>query len=249
MLDFHDSSRDDYHASGAHAAPMVGKSGRRVWTRVTQEGETQGPDAAERQHLTACLVAVGRYQDRAAFAALFQYYAPRVKSFMRQLGTDDGMAEELAQEALMAVWRKAPLFDPAKAGAGTWIFTIARNLRIDMLRQQRHPEIDSDDAALVPDPAPGADDVMATAEQEGRVRLAMAALPPEQATVVRLSFFEDAPHAEIAVRLNLPLGTVKSRLRLAMARIRQALGDLREDGTGGGRAPAPNPAPAKDGVP
>jgi len=170
------------------------------------------------------LSAVAQAGDRRAFAQLFQYYAPRLKTYMRKLGTEDAVAEDLAQEAMLTVWRKAASFDPGRASAGTWIFTIARNLRIDMLRKERRPEIDVDDPELVPDPTPRADEVMVTEQGERRVRAAMAALPAEQTEVVTLSFYEDTPHAEIAARLKIPLGTVKSRLRLAMKRIRSDLG-------------------------
>ena len=175
--------------------------------------------------MSGLLSAVAQASDRQAFAQLFQYYAPRLKTYMRKLGTDDAVAEELAQEAMLTVWRKAAYFDPNRANAGTWIFAIARNLRIDMLRKEKRPEIDLDDPELVPDPAPRADDVMATDQSERRVRAAVAGLPVEQTEVVTLSFYEDTPHAEIAARLKIPLGTVKSRLRLAMKRIRSELGD------------------------
>ncbi|OAN52429.1 RNA polymerase subunit sigma [Paramagnetospirillum marisnigri] len=175
--------------------------------------------------MSELLVAVAQSGDRQAFALLFQYYAPRLKTYMRKLGTEDAVAEELAQEAMLAVWRKAASFDPGRANAGTWIFAVARNLRIDMLRKEKRPEIDLDDPELVPDPAPRADEVMATQQSESRVRAAMCGLSAEQTEVVTLSFYEDTPHAEIAARLKIPLGTVKSRLRLAMKRIRSELGD------------------------
>ena len=161
--------------------------------------------------------------DRAAFAELFQHFAPRVKSYALRLGAPGPAAEELAQETLLAVWRKAAQFDADRASASTWIFTIARNLRIDALRRERPPPPPEDDA----DPAPLADMLLSDAEQGGRVRQALAALPPEQLQVIRLSFFSDAPHAAIAESLGLPLGTVKSRLRLAMIRLRSQLEDLR----------------------
>jgi RNA polymerase sigma factor (sigma-70 family) len=205
----------------AHALGMM--------RRGVVEGTGELPDdrlANEPVHMSELLAAVAQTGDRQAFAQLFQYYAPRLKTYMRKLGTEDAVAEELAQEAMLSVWRKAATFDPGRASAGTWIFTIARNLRIDMLRKERRPEIDADDPELVPDPAPRADEVMA-AEQSGRLlRGAMAGLSAEQTEVVTLSFYEDTPHAEIAARLKIPLGTVKSRLRLAMKRIRSELGDL-----------------------
>jgi RNA polymerase sigma-70 factor (ECF subfamily) len=169
--------------------------------------------------------AIAARADRQAFAALFEHFAPRVKSYMLRLGAEPLQAEELAQETLLAVWRRADAFDRAKAAPSTWIFTIARNLRIDAARRARrgHPIEDPSDA---PDAEPTPDEAMAAVQSQGRIRAALGALPPEQAQVVRLSFFSDKPHSEIAEELKLPLGTVKSRLRLAMARLRDLLGDL-----------------------
>lgn len=174
-------------------------------------------------------VAVSR--DRAAFARLFDHFAPRIKAYMRRAGASDGMAEDLAQETMLSVWRKADRFDPATAGASTWIFTIARNLRIDALRRQmRHTtgsaQISADHDLLV-DGAPLPDDRVTATQMETRVRAAMTGLSAEQARVVELSFFEDRPHGEIAKVLDLPLGTVKSRLRLAMNKLRGLLDEAK----------------------
>ena len=162
--------------------------------------------------------------DRAAFQALFVHFGPRLKSYLMKLGAAPGTAEELAQEAMLMVWRKARLFDPAKASAATWIFTIARNLRIDAHRRARMPAFDQ---AETVDPGIAADDGMAIQESEKRLRLALADLPPEQSEIVALSFYSDQPHSQIADALGIPLGTVKSRLRLAMIRLRAAMGDER----------------------
>ena len=173
----------------------------------------------------ALIVAIARTADRGAFARLFEHVAPRVKSYMLRLGAQPEAAEELAQEALLTVWRKAALFDPVRAGASTWIFAIARNLRIDAIRRERRPRIE-DDPTDLPEAEVPADAVVAAQERDGRLREAMAELPGDQAEVVRLSFFQDKPHSEIARDLNLPLGTVKSRLRLALARLRGLVGDV-----------------------
>jgi RNA polymerase sigma-70 factor (ECF subfamily) len=162
--------------------------------------------------------------DRAAFATLFQHFAPRVKSYLLRLGAPNGAAEELAQETMLTVWRKAVLFDPARAGASTWIFTIARNLRIDAIRKERPPPAEEDPSDAAPEP--GADAVVLAAERQARVKEALKTLPSEQVQIVELSFFSEEPHSAIAERLNLPLGTVKSRLRLAMARLRTLLEDV-----------------------
>lgn len=175
--------------------------------------------------MTALLARLAEGQDEAVFAELFRYYAPRLKSYMRKLGAPEDQAEELAQEAMAMVWRKSHLFDAAKAGAGTWIFSIARNLRIDAFRRQKRPEIELDDPMLVPDEPDSPERTLDLDQQASAVRSALANLPEEQATIVRLSFYEEKPHAEIAAQLGIPLGTVKSRMRLAFNRFRKALGE------------------------
>jgi RNA polymerase sigma-70 factor (ECF subfamily) len=177
---------------------------------------------AEVAQMDALLGRVAAHQDRAAFATLFAHFAPRVKAYLLRLGAPSGVAEELAQEAMLSVWRKAHLFDPAKASAATWLFTIARNLRIDAIRRERRPELDPED--FMPEPDADADEGLMLAENEGRLRLALKELPADQIQVVELSFFADKPHSQIAVELGIPLGTVKSRLRLAMGRLKRAMG-------------------------
>ncbi|HTN10074.1 MAG TPA: sigma-70 family RNA polymerase sigma factor [Acetobacteraceae bacterium] len=174
--------------------------------------------------LALLLRRVAESRDRAAYALLFGHFAPRVKAYMRKLGAADAQAEDLAQDALLAVWHKAASFDPARAGAATWVFTIARNLRIDALR--RLPKGGMADADSLPEPAydaPGADAVLDTETRDGRLRAALQTLPAEQAKLVNLAYYEDRPHAEIERLLGIPLGTVKSRLRLAMQRLRAAM--------------------------
>ncbi len=176
------------------------------------------------ENLSALVVAIAERGDREAFVRLFEHFAPRVKSYLLRLGAPPEAAEELAQETMLTVWRRAGNYDPAMAAASTWIFTIARNLRIDLARRAARgvPESDPSDGVS---PEPGPDAALGAAEDETRIRRAVAALPAEQARVIALAFFADKPHSEIAVDLGLPLGTVKSRLRLAMARLRAALDD------------------------
>jgi RNA polymerase sigma-70 factor (ECF subfamily) len=196
--------------------PRIGMTNPLGFDRQTGDGANS---------LSTALVAVAQRRDRQAFARLFVHFGPRIKTYMMQLGTPYSRAEDLAQETMIMVWRKAALFDPSKAGAATWIFTVARNLRIDQARRERHPEVSDDVLLEMPDERPLADSAVARAAEDERIRIAMAALPPDQAEVIRLSFFADLAHSAIAQRLNLPLGTVKSRLRLAMLKIRNELKD------------------------
>jgi RNA polymerase sigma-70 factor (ECF subfamily) len=175
---------------------------------------------------SAWIVDIAETRSRDSFALLFSHFAPRVKSYLIKLGARSEQAEELAQEALLTVWRKAAYYDPARASASTWIFTIARNLRIDAIRREHHPEDLEHEPELRPAAPASADDVVSAGEREARVRVAIEGLSDEQAEVVRLSFFHDKAHSEISAALGLPLGTVKSRLRLAMTRLRGQLEDL-----------------------
>jgi RNA polymerase sigma-70 factor, ECF subfamily len=169
--------------------------------------------------------AIAARGDRAAFAALFSHYAPRIKALLMRSGATAEAAEDLAQETLLVVWRKAGLYDPRRAGASAWIYTIARNLRIDRLRQDKRTKLVAVYATTEPEAPQRPDDIFDSSEQEGRVRAALRELPEEQVRVVQLSFAEGRAHGDIAKLLNLPLGTVKSRLRLAMNRLRNLLGE------------------------
>lgn len=175
--------------------------------------------------MTELLVAVAEQKDKAAFSQLFAHYAPRIKSYLMRQGANQASAEELSQEAMLAVWRKADRFDRSKAAAGTWIFTLARNLRIDALRKENRPNFDPNDPAFVPEPETAPDAAVSIGETQSRTRNVIATLPIEQTEVVRLFFYEDKPHGETAQERYLPLGTVKSRLRLAMRSVRTALGE------------------------
>ncbi|KQY99606.1 hypothetical protein ASD45_01450 [Pseudolabrys sp. Root1462] len=172
------------------------------------------------------IAAVAKHRDRGAFSALFDHFAPRIKAYLMRAGAGEALADELAQEALLAVWRKADTFDGARATAATWIFTIARNLRTDRFRKEwRHVPV-GDDLPDTIDQAMAPDESLSDAERGERVRDALRLLPPEQVKVIELSFFEDQPHAEIARTLGIPLGTVKSRIRIAMTKLRDLVGDL-----------------------
>ena len=165
--------------------------------------------------------------DIEAFRELFEIYAPRVKAYMMRQGTDANTAEELAQETLLTVWRKVGLYSDDRGSATTWIFTIARNLRIDRLRKEMTwvelPEGRNEEAS--DDPLP--DQMYEENERRKRVQSALSELPADQHEVVALSYIEGLSHSEISERLGLPLGTVKSRMRLAYLKIREAVEDLK----------------------
>jgi RNA polymerase sigma-70 factor (ECF subfamily) len=182
-----------------------------------------GSDEKEPPNFSVLLLSIGQIQDRAAFADLFQHFAPRVKSYMLKLGSADGMAEELAQQTLLQVWRKAQLFDPDKAAASTWIFRIARNIRIDVLRKQKHFFDDDFDLAKIEDEQEDAEVKISREQKIRHVALALAKLPQDQAKIIRMSFYDGLSHGEIAKQLELPLGTVKSRIRLAFGRLRESV--------------------------
>ena len=181
---------------------------------------------ALQEDFAALMAAISRDRDRTAFAQLFAHFAPRVKTLMLRMGAPRDRAEELAQETLLTVWHKAHLFDPQGASASGWIFRIARNLRIDGLRRDQRLNAMNLDAFDTHLESRQPDGIVSAIQLEGRVRSAVAMLSREQTEVITLSFFEDRPHAEIAERLELPLGTVKSRIRLAMKRLRDLLDDI-----------------------
>lgn len=169
---------------------------------------------------TALMVAVRDRQDRAAFAALFQHFAPRVKGFLMKSGTDAALAEDCAQDVMAVLWHKAAQYDPARASVATWVFTIARNRRIDVARKARRPEPEALDWGEVePDQA----DVYEAGQETARLVAAMADLPEKQRALIQRAYYGELSHSEIAAETGLPLGTIKSRIRLALDRLRQKM--------------------------
>ncbi len=179
-------------------------------------------DTSDRMAWVAHVQKIRDDQDTAAFAALFDHFAPRIKAFLMKSGASPDMADDCTQDVMATLWRKAHLFDPAKASVATWVFTIARNRRIDILRKQRRPE--PEDLFWGPEHDPDQADVLALQQETEKLNAAIAALPEKQKVLIQKAYFGELSQSEIAAQTGLPLGTIKSRIRLALERLRHALG-------------------------
>ena len=192
---------------------------------LTKDNRT-GPTGEELASLRL-IQRIAKNLHREAFAGLFDAFAPRVKSFMIRKGASPDLAEDLAEdlvhETMINVWTKAGMYDPAKGTVLTWVFTIARNLRIDRIRRESSRPLAELGDYDAPSDAPGSEEVLARKDEARCVTRALAGIPPEQREILMLSFVDDVPQGEIARRLNLPLGTVKSRMRLAYNHLRKTL--------------------------
>ncbi len=190
---------------------------------ATKRASVRAERTVDNNHLSDLIVAIASAGDRNAFADLFKHFAPRLKAFAVRQGVGPTEAEELMQESMLSVWRKAHTFDAKRATASTWVFTILRNKRIDMLRREHRPNVDIDDVPERASDAASADEDYQTQQTRNLLRHAMDGLPADQVEVLQKAFFEDKSHSVVAEELNLPLGTVKSRIRLALSRMRASL--------------------------
>ncbi len=209
-----------HSASGDSAAARAAETG----TEGRQEQGSGAPD-----EMSVQLTAVAERRDRHAFVALFRHFSPRVRAYLLRRSRDWSKVDDVLQDVFATVWHKANLYDGRSATASAWIFTIARNRSIDAFRRERRPEVDWEDPALQPTPALGAEETVVAQQRTESVLAALAVLSDEQREVVHLSFYEGESYAAIAVRLGIPLGTVKSRARLAFGRLRTELGQQREE--------------------
>lgn len=180
-------------------------------------------DRETRERFADCMAEIAERQSRSAFAEIFEYFAPRLKSYMLRLGANASEAEELTQEVMVTVWRKAAMFDREKASVSTWIFRVARNRRIDAQRKLNKPALDPDEPLLRPPDIETPDSVLGRSQIEETVRAELTKLPQEQLQLLQAAFYEGLSHSEIAEAFNLPLGTVKSRIRLAFNKLRGGL--------------------------
>lgn len=189
--------------------------------RTTGANRVMAEATTKRMAWVTQVAAVRDGRDKAAFAELFAYFAPRVKSFLMKSGASPDLAEECAQEVMVTLWNKAHLFDPSKASVSTWIYTIARNRRIDLLRKQKRPE--PEDLPWGPEAEPEQADAMGLQQETEQLGQALAALPAEQRKLIERAYFGELSHSEIAAETGLPLGTIKSRIRLALERLRHTM--------------------------
>jgi RNA polymerase sigma factor (sigma-70 family) len=174
---------------------------------------------------TTWMLAVRDKRDRGAFSDLFDYFAPRLKGFFMRSGTSNGQAEEIVQEVMLTVWRKAAMFDPHRAQVSAWIYQIARNRHIDVIRKERRPvpeELRED-----PGSEPDASQILSVEQESGKLKQAIARLKPDQRVIIEKAYMGELSHQEISTQTGLPLGTIKSRIRLGLERLRHELKDMR----------------------
>jgi len=194
--------------------------------RKVQAGQMKIDNAAA-PDFAALLGLIATKRDREAFIKVYKHFAPRVRSFLIGQNVVPTAADDVLQEVMIAVWNKAKLFDPNKAAPSTWIFAIARNKRIDRIRRESKPDLDPEEPSLQPSAPETADDDLLHGQRKTAIAAALTELPEEQRIVIEYSFMKGLSHGEIAEQLGLPLGTVKSRIRLAFGRLRTELGDLK----------------------
>lgn len=208
----------------AYAAPRQGIQHARKGQAAPRNGTQQAVmerASADEQNWTALLIAVRDRQDKAAFAALFRHFAPRVKGFLMKSGMSAALAEECAQDVLATLWQKSHLFDPTRASVATWVFTIARNRRIDAARRAARPE--PEDLPWGPEAEPDQQEALEMAQETERLGAALALLPEAQRALIEKAYFGELTHTEIAAETGLPMGTIKSRIRLALDKLRAQL--------------------------
>ena len=184
-------------------------------------------DTAGFSQETLWMLAVRDQRDKAAFSALFDHFALRLKGFIMRSGMGGGQAEEVVQEVMLTVWRKADLFDPGRAQVSGWIYQIARNRQIDVIRKENRPVPEElyEDQGSVPD----ASQVVGLEQEANELRQALGRLKPDQREMIEKAYLGELTHQEIKSQTGLPLGTIKSRIRLGLERLRHELKDMRTD--------------------
>lgn len=188
---------------------------------MTHAINTTAPDA---HYWSAQMSAVSMQRDRASFMRIYDHFAPRLQRYLRNLRVPDSVADELVQEALLTLWRKAAMFDPARASLATWLYRVARNLHIDHVRREPHwlpiqeglDRLDHVESGRL-------DSQPESSFDQDILKQAIDRLPPVQAKLVRMCYLESKSHSEISGELGMPLGTVKSSLRRAFAKLQGSM--------------------------
>ncbi|KAA0920510.1 sigma-70 family RNA polymerase sigma factor [Aquicoccus porphyridii] len=167
------------------------------------------------------MLAVRDDRDRRAFAQLFDHFAPRLKGVVARSGAPPAQVEDIVQDVMLTVWRKAHQFDPERAQVSSWIYQIARNRQIDILRRERRPI--PEEIARQEDTTPDASQVLALEQETEKLRQALSQLKPAQREMVEKAYLGELSHTDIQAETGLPLGTIKSRIRLGLERLRHEL--------------------------
>ncbi len=185
------------------------------FTKLSKSGENKSEEI-----FAHYMYEVAYQQDKQAFGEIFKYFAPRLKSYFIKAGAIESQAEEVIQEVMIAIWTKASSYDRKKSSVSTWIYTIARNKRIDKIRKEkRHYTQESDEGLEMPIPSTQEQDIFSV-QLTRKIENCLQSLPIEQAELLKLSYFYEKTHTDISKELKIPLGTVKSRIRLALNKMK-----------------------------
>ncbi|WP_371169442.1 sigma-70 family RNA polymerase sigma factor [Aliiroseovarius sp. 2305UL8-7] len=193
---------------------------------LRHKGKPVSQTKSEVSEQTVWMLAVRDNRDRDAFCALFDHFAPRLKGFIMRSGCAAHQAEEIVQDVMLTVWRKAALFDPHRAQVSAWVYQIARNRHIDIVRKEGRPL--PDELAEDPGAEPDASQILGVEQEAGKLRKALTSLKPEQREIIEKAYMGELTHQEISTQMGLPLGTIKSRIRLGLERLRHELKGMRE---------------------
>jgi RNA polymerase sigma-70 factor (ECF subfamily) len=181
----------------------------------------------DNKELSQLLIAVALKRDKHAFATLFKFFAPKIKGISASKFPNTDQANEVVQETMSKVWRKAHLYNADKGLATTWVYTVMRNVTFDMLRKVQSNKEDtlSDDIWPIAEQATSIDEPFEDHLAKSNILACLDSLSESQQQVVKGFYFLEMSQEQLAQHLNIPLGTIKSRLRLALAKLKQQLGD------------------------
>ncbi|SFN35700.1 sigma-70 family RNA polymerase sigma factor [Thioclava sp. BHET1] len=193
------------------------------------ESQTSGSDRVELCEQTEWLVLVRDQRSKAAFGKLYDHFSPRLKGMLIRSGMSGAAAEDVVQDVMLTIWRKAHLYDEGRARASAWIYRIARNRQIDVIRRKPRPVPDEMIAEAESREARDADAMLGLEQEAVQLREAIKALPKSQREIIESAYVGELTQAEIREATGLALGTIKSRIRLALEKLRHDLRDLREE--------------------